>query len=545
MTDQTIDCILIGYNDIDFNNFAYVQKSTAMRAGGYHEIKTNSLFIEGKRRTYMDALNHFISEATNQPTHLNVFKAPSLGAFYLSNVLRQQGYNTEIINFFNSGREKLKQLLAQSPRSVAITTTFYVDNSPIVEIVNFIRQYNSTVKIIVGGPHIYNLVCDLEGISLEYIIKSIGADIYIGDSQGEKTLTQVMDQLRGNGNLDDVPNLLYVATDDTLKITRREPEDNNLDDNVINWDSFNKDLVVPITYLRTARSCPFSCSFCNYPTMAGAHVLASIENMEKELRTLKELGTTDVVFIDDTFNVPLPRFKNLLRMMIKNKFDFKWVSFLRCANVDEEGVELMAESGCIGAFLGIESGDARILKNMSKAAKPDRYKWGIEQLKKHNIESFASLICGFPGENEESVKNTISFIEDTGPTFFNVQLYYHDLRSPIHRKASEFGIQGSGYSWKHNAMTWQEATEWASYMFKNIKNSIPMGLYGFSLWGISYLVSQGLTMDQIKSFGLITRDMLMDSLDDKPREYPEKKQQLINLFRDTKLVSSNFSESVQ
>ncbi|MCP5106701.1 MAG: radical SAM protein, partial [bacterium] len=172
------------------------------------------------------------------------------------------------------------------------------------------------------------------------------------------------EQLRGSGNLGSVPNLLYMDSDSSLKKTEREPENNNLDDNVIKWDSFDKDLTAPITYLRTARSCPFSCSFCNYPTMAGAHVLSSIENMEKELRLLKDLGTTDVVFIDDTFNVPLPRFKRLLRMMIKNNFDFKWVSFLRCANVDEEGVELMAESGCIGSFLGIESGDARILKNM-------------------------------------------------------------------------------------------------------------------------------------------------------------------------------------
>ncbi|MCP5047450.1 MAG: radical SAM protein [bacterium] len=536
MTSQSIDCILVGYNDVDFDGFASAQKSVEQRAGGYHEIKTNSLFLKGKRRTYMDVLNHYISQATNKPSHLNVFKAPSLGACYLANFLEQRNFKTELINFFNSGQEKLKTLLSQSPRSVAITTTFYVDNSPIIEIVNFIRKYNSTVKIIIGGPHIYNLFCDLQGISLDYIIKSIGADIYITDSQGENTLARVLEQLSGGGNLNEVPNLLYLAPDRSLKKTEREPEDNNLDDNVINWDGFDKNLTTPITYLRTARSCPYSCSFCNYPTMAGTHVLTSIENMEKELRLLKDLGATDVVFIDDTFNVPLPRFKNLLRMMIRNKFDFKWVSFLRCANVDEEGVDLMAESGCIGSFLGIESGDARILKNMNKAAKPERYRWGIEQLKKHNIESFASLICGFPGETEESVRNTMAFIEETGPTFFNVQLYYHDLRAPIHRKAEEFGIHGSGYSWKHNGMTWQEATQWAGYIFKNIRNSIPLGLYGFSLWGVSYLISQGLTMEQIKSFGDITRDMLVDSIDDIPREYPEKNRQLAELFRDTTLV---------
>ncbi len=536
MTYQPIDCILIGYNEVDFDGFAEAQKRTAKRAGGYHEIKTNSLFLDGKRRTYMDFLNQMISQATDRSSNLNVFKAPSLGACYLSNFLEQKNYKTEIINFFNSGREKLKNLLTQSPLSVAITTTFYVDNSPIIEIIKFIRSYSSTVKIIVGGPHIYNLVCDLDGISLEYMIENIGADIYIVDSQGEKTLARVLEQLRGNRDLNKVPNLIYMVPDRSMKETERKPEDNNLDDNLIQWDAFDKSLTTPIAYLRTARSCPFSCSFCNYPTMAGAHVLTSIKNMEKEMRLLKDLGTTDVVFIDDTFNVPLPRFKNLLRMMIKNDFNFRWVSFLRCANVDQESIDLMAESGCIGVLLGIESGDLRMLKNMNKAAKPERYKWGIQQLKKNNIESFASLICGFPGENEESIRKTMNFVEDTGPTFFNVQLYYHDLRAPIHQKAKEFGIQGSGYGWKHNGMTWQEAAQWAGYMFKNIRNSIPLGLYSFSLWGISYLVSQGLTMEQIKAFGTITREMLVDSIDDIPREYPEKNLQLLELFRETTLV---------
>ncbi|MCP5052543.1 MAG: hypothetical protein GY940_35570 [bacterium] len=55
-----------------------------------------------------------------------------------------------------------------------------------------------------------------------------------------------------------------------------------------------------------------------------------------------------------------------------------------------------------------------MLKNMNKAAKPERYKWGIQQLKKNNIDSFASLICGFPGETEESIRTTMNFIEETG-----------------------------------------------------------------------------------------------------------------------------------
>ena len=51
------------------------------------------------------------------------------------------------------------------------------------------------------------------------------------------------------------------------------------------------------------------------------------------------------LFIDDTFNVPPERFKDLLRMMINKKYVFKWHSYFRCQFADEEMVSLMKESG--------------------------------------------------------------------------------------------------------------------------------------------------------------------------------------------------------
>ena len=80
-------------------------------------------------------------------------------------------------------------------------------------------------------------------------------------------------------------------------------------------------------------------------------------------------------------------------------------------------------------------------------------------------------------------------------------------------------------------MDWREATQWASYMFKGIQNSIPMPLYGLSLWGISYLISRGISMERIKQFGRIAKPMLLASLDDVPVDPSELEAQLTELFR--------------
>ena len=47
------------------------------------------------------------------------------------------------------------------------------------------------------------------------------------------------------------------------------------------------------------------------------------------------------------FNVPIGRFKELCRMMIRNNFDFQWFTFFRCSAArDTEIYDLMQASGC-------------------------------------------------------------------------------------------------------------------------------------------------------------------------------------------------------
>jgi radical SAM PhpK family P-methyltransferase len=538
LPNQKLNCIIIGYNDIDFATTAASQKRTESISGAYQEIKANSVLLRGQRYTYMEIINQAIARAQGSNPHLNVFEAPSLGAFYLKNFLHNKGLRAEVVNFFNYDKEKLAGLLGERPDAVAITTTFYVDSAPIVEVVKFVRKHCPDTKVIVGGPYALNIGLDLDAETLEFVLQGIGADIYIIDSQGESTLAKVVECLRSGSmnGLHAIPNLHYTVDGITFIQTPRMPENNELDESTIDWSLFDSHEITPVAYLRTARSCPFACTFCNYPVMAGEHVVSKVENVEKQLKYLSSIGTTDIVFIDDTLNVPLTRFKNMLRMVIKNGLKFRWISFFRCSNADEEAIDLMKESGCVGVLLGIESGDQQILKYMNKAATLERYRWGIENLHRRGIATFASLICGFPGETQESVINTLNFVEEMAPTFFNVQLYYHDLRSPIHKKANEFQIQGAGYSWRHRSMDWREAIQRVKYLYKNIHNSHYLPLHGFSLWGVSYLLSRGISLEQIKKFSNIVRPMLHGSLDDAPTDFSNVEEQLTELFRNTSLL---------
>jgi p-methyltransferase len=534
-----LDCVIVGYNDVDFGKFAARQKRMESTSGAYHEIKTNSVLVEGRRITYMDLLNRVVERVSGADPRLSAFDAPSLGAYYLASFVRSRGLTAEVVNFFNADQDVFAEYLRRKPLAVAITTTFYVDAWPLMDVVAFVRKHSPDTKIIVGGPYAFNLPLDHDPETLQFVLAEIGADVYVIDSQGEATLAALLYKLRDGGvdTLSDIPNLYYTTDGELFKQTPRMPENNKLDESAIDWSLFNPHEITPVAYLRTARSCPFACTFCNYPTLAGEHVVDNIANVEAQLMYLHSIGATDIVFIDDTFNVPLPRFKNLLRMMIQHQFNFRWISFFRCSNADEQALDLMKESGCIGVFLGIESGDQQILKYMNKAATLERYKWGVRQLHDRGIATFASLICGFPGDHEGSVKNSLAFIEEMKPTFFNVQLYYHDKRSPIERQAAEFGIQGAGYSWRHKSMDWRDAIGWTKYIYTHAQSSGCLPLYGFSLWAVPYLMSRGFTLDQLVSFSHIVRPLLMSSLEEQPGDLAGVERQLGDLLRNSRITA--------
>lgn len=527
-----LDCIVIGYNDVSFNSLADKHRPFQTYSGTYGELKTNSVLLNGQRKTYMELLNHTITEIHGCDPNLNAFEVPNLGAVYLTSFLRSRNFAVELINFYNFEKDHLASMLMESPRAVAITTTYYIEDEPIKEIIEFVRQRAPKTKIILGGPFVHSMCADNRPATQNILFKSIGADFYIVDAQGEATLAQVLDCLRTgrDSRLVFIPNLIYQNRDSIFTRTHRVEERNSLDENAVNWRSFNPRFFTPTSYMRTARSCPFACSFCNYPAMSGDHTVSSVETVRAELRYLVDSGLKYMIFIDDTFNVPLPRFKQICRMMIEEKFDLKWISFFRCSNADDECFDLMKESGCLGVYLGIESGDQQILNNMNKFANVPRYREGIRKLNERGILTFGSFIVGFPGETQQSVMNTLELIQETSPTFFNVQLYFHDPMAPISQKRQEYGIQGKYYNWKHNTMSWQEGAEWVEYMLRNVDKSLPLTLNGFSIWSIPYLLQNGFSVDQITSFAGTARKMLIKGLNDSEVSYRDEEKEMAAIF---------------
>ena len=528
MTTDRLDCIVIGYNDLDFDQVAAHAEATQQQSPIYSELKRSSVRFRGKRRPYMGLMNAALEAVTGTSPDLHVCELPSLGVAYLTSYLRKRGYTADYVNFYSAEQDRLKELLAARPRSVAITTTFYVDNAPIVDIAAFVRQHSPETKIIVGGPHIYNICEAVDERAQDYLFGSIGADVFVFDSQGETTLGRLMEKLRaGDDDLSDVPNLIWTRDGKKFEHTTRAIEDNDMDENVIDWSQFPSDFYAPTVQLRTARSCAFKCAFCRYPAVGGALKLNAVDVVMEQLRAVRDAGAKHVVFIDDTFNVPLPRFKQLCRQMIEEDLGLSWYSYFRCSNSDPEAIDLMADAGCKGVFLGIESGDERVLVNMDKRATLDKYRTGIKQLNERGIATFASFIIGYPGETEETVSNTIAFLEETKPMFFSTGVFFYDNKAPVAKRAEEFGLKGGGFNWRHATMDWKQAVAQADRLYRSVKGSTILPTFMFDFWSIPYLAGMGFEIEQIHGFAKIAQKMLLRGLDDDKADLPELERELI------------------
>jgi anaerobic magnesium-protoporphyrin IX monomethyl ester cyclase len=499
---KKIDVVLIGHNEIETDKHVESYRQSGENLEIFRDLDLAFINIEGKPVTVLEAFNHFKPKSAGI-TDVYMGETFTATNTYLGNYLHRRDLSFDFINSFKQEREHLRELLENCDvKSVAILTTLYVTITPIQEIVEFIREINDEVKIILGGPYVSTVVKAQPVEELEDLFDYLECDYYINSSQGELALSQLVRAISEDTPevIPEINNLYYFNEDGDFTITETKVETNTLEENPINYDLFEGRLSEYVN-VRTAISCPYKCSFCGFPERAGKYQTLHVDLVEEELNRIRDTGIIkNIYFIDDTFNVPKQRFKDMLRMMIKNEYKIQWHSYYRCQFSDDETISLMKEAGCEGVFLGIESGSDTILKNMNKGATVAFYKEGVAKLREVGIAAFGSFIIGFPGETEETVAETIEFIETSGLEMYRTQLWYYEHITPIAKEKDKYQIEGEGFVWKHATMDSMRATDIIDDIFKNVKNSLWLPQYGFDFDSLFHLVHRGMSMDDVKEF---------------------------------------------
>jgi len=524
-----IDCLIIGQADVSFKeHIRTIRFSFGRESGAYQDQDLTFITHEGQPYRVLDFLNKVNGDRLSSPLTNTDFLWPTI--LVMGSFLDKQGHSFDYVNQFSLEKDLLRQKLAQHRyRCIALSTTLYVTDTPIREIIAEIRKTAPDVPIILGGPYVKNRCTGNPPEALAAEFRGVGGDIYVNAAEGLLALSRCIDAMKAGQPFADIANLIYStrleekvygsavpepgegALPGEMKdrrtdvvggfaFTETETEYNKLEENPVRYEIFEPSAFGSFMSVATAKSCPYKCSFCGFPARAGAYTYMDVEAVEAELKRIKALGVETVTFLDDTFNVPKKRFKELLRMMIRNDFGFRWNSFYRSDQGDEETIRLMAEAGCEGVFLGIESASDKMLEMMEKTSRKKHYEAAIPLLTEAGIYTHANFIVGFPGETEETAMETMDFVKRMKPSTYKAQLWYADNTSPIWARREELGIEGIGFSWSHRTMDSQEATRLVDIMYQEITESAFLPQDGFGMWCIFYLQRRGMTRAQILDF---------------------------------------------
>ncbi len=537
---KQVDCLLIGSYEMNLKKTDKITRSGGTTSPAYRSFSHNFLY-DGKQPKGAFELFKESDRSTyykNLPIGGEKYEMFHTTIAYLGTYLKKRRYSFDFINNFNLEQEELKEkLINDEILTIAILTTHYLTPFPIRDLVSFIKKYNTSAKIIIGGPYIFGEFCAKDEKAKTTLKRLLNADIFVESAYGENTLAEIIEALKVNKGLEKIDNI-HFKTVEGDQITQLIPEEVDLSENLVDWTLF-KDVLPNQVFLRTSVSCKFSCSFCEFHSRMGAFKYISISDIEQELDAIESTGRVKTVhFIDDTFNFPTERFKEVVKLIFRKKYSFKWSCLLRCQYLDRETVALMAESGCEAVQLGIESGNDIILKNMNKQATVEQFERGLSLLHEYNIVTCASFIIGFPGETYETVKDTIDFIERNKPTFYIVNSWFCSRLTPIWEQREKYGLKDTewGFNWTHNSMDSKEAIDIVESLIEKIKGSTYIR---FHLQEITHLLNHGFTVQQIVQFSKLFKNGLIAKI-----KQEENNQSDPNIFTEMKNIFSDIKSEL-
>jgi anaerobic magnesium-protoporphyrin IX monomethyl ester cyclase len=503
------DCLLVGHNELEFQQYFNILENMASSGGRDHvaftDMQLNCVRYQGKPYQAMDILTTLYNEGLDSKDHKDFYNGDCLwtGITYLGSYLAKRGYTFDYINLFHWEKQQLKEKLkTNNYRLIVLTGTMYVFEQNIWEIVTFIRRVKRDAKIIAGGPYISKEAEEREPEYVKPLFRYLNADFYCYSREGEQTLVKLIEALKNGVDVSTVHNLAYKKGNDYL-VTPRLKETNPLADNMIDYPLFAEGFAKSgWANVRISDGCPYACGFCSFPEHGNErYVIMNLERIEREFDSIKAAGTiTHIFFIDATMNVPPTQFKAMLRMMIAKNYGFKWHCFFRCDQTDEETIRLMKEAGCMGVFLGLESANETVLKNMDKTAHKADFRRTMPWFKKYGMRQMISVQVGFPGETYESLRESFDFIEEIKPDFTRIQIWFCDATTPVWRKRDKFALKGKAYGWSHYTMNAETAVELVVRSFMALEQVSWVPDPGYN-WVSFYLnETRGMSIEQQKLF---------------------------------------------
>jgi radical SAM superfamily enzyme YgiQ (UPF0313 family) len=161
----------------------------------------------------------------------------------------------------------------------------------------------------------------------------------------------------------------------------------------------------------TRKACPLRCTYCPEETFHGSRVrLRSAKRVVDEMEYIIDTaGVRYFDFADTAFNAPRSHAMAVCQEIVDRKVDLQFEVELNPVDQNRESVRLLKAAGCQGVDLTIDSGSNRMLRSLRKGFTSGQALDAARLYAEFAIPYTAGFLLGGPGEDRESVAETIAF----------------------------------------------------------------------------------------------------------------------------------------
>lgn len=176
-------------------------------------------------------------------------------------------------------------------------------------------------------------------------------------------------------------------------------------------DLFDPKRYMTVNLAQTSRGCPNNCSFCSVTQFFGkTYRTRPIDDVLEEVSQMKRRKT--VLFVDDNIVGHTRHAKALFRELASMKIKWFGQSSLQIAQ-DDDLLDLAADSGCIGLFIGFESLVAKNLRRVGKGVvnRVEGFLDSINRIHDRGIGIEGAFIFGMDDDDPSVFERTVRFAE--------------------------------------------------------------------------------------------------------------------------------------
>lgn len=337
--------------------------------------------------------------------HTEDVAAPPMGLYYIGALLRENGYDAEIVNLqpLAGHPEEIEALLRGKAPDVVGFSVLNANRWGALEAAKLAKKLNPSVTVVFGGVAATYL-------GAHFLTHFPEVD-YIVIGEGEKPFLELVGHLDGTGALsaDAIPSIAF-REESRIRRTEAAAPLRNLD------DLPNPARHFTYQHLALTRGCPSACSFCGSPAFWGRRVrFHSADYFVDQMEMLHNKGLSFFYVSDDVFTLRPGLVIEICQKILQRNLEVSWAAISRVDCVDEKMLRWMRMAGCQQISYGVESGDPGIRKVLNKEITDAAVGRAFALTTRYGILPRAYFIYGCPGETDATIDATIRLIEEIRP----------------------------------------------------------------------------------------------------------------------------------